>query len=150
LAWVRGALIGGTIVAALVGVSLIGYDDTVSDRVSAVIFFAIALGGLPGAAIGAIIAAVRRRQARIAAAPVRQLAARIQDDGPNDVWERMLRDCETSVQQAGEAVALAPPGAATDWLVSRRRPISRPAAGGSSTSSRSSSTSPTWTRSRPT
>lgn len=118
MAWVRGALIGGTVVAALVGLGMVGYHDTVGDRVSTVIFGAIALGGLPGATIGAIIGAVRRRQVRIAAAPVRKLAARIQDDRPNDVWERMLQDCETSVHQAGEAVALAPPGAATDWLVS--------------------------------
>jgi hypothetical protein len=89
-------------------------EDVLITLVGGLIF-----GAMPGLLIGTLVTVVgalrtHRRQASASSVTVQDLADRLRR--PADVWERMLQDCTRSVRGAEQAVALAPPSPAKDWL----------------------------------
>jgi hypothetical protein len=115
--WVRGALLGYVLVVIIVAFNLSG-DHSVGDWVSTLTVGALVVGGVPGALFGVLVGAgLRRREA--AGHTVREIADRVHREAaehPDDLWARMYSECEAAVRRAGDAVALAPPCAATTWL----------------------------------
>jgi hypothetical protein len=78
---------------------------------------AFVFGALPGLLVGALLTMVstaRARRGRPPSVTVQDLADRLRR--PDDAWERMLQHCTRSVRGAEQAIALAPPSPAKDWL----------------------------------
>jgi hypothetical protein len=113
-AWRRGGLIGFIVMLVLWGaVTLTDGDD---GGVGAALFAAVILGAgtglLPGFAIDMF---ATRHSARRQSAP--PPAPPVAVPPPDDIWQRMLEQCQQSMRTVDEAVDVAPASAAKKWLV---------------------------------
>lgn len=114
-AWLRGGLIGFAIMLVLWGLveATDGYDDPVGARVFATVFLGAVTGLLPGFGIEMYISRGKRLRQVLAQTP-----PQVTLPPPDDIWQRMLDQCQRSMRTVDEAVDVAPASAAKDWLVS--------------------------------
>ena len=128
--WVRGGAIGFAAMLIVFGVGTVltaGPVDPVQ-AVTGVVLAAALLGALPGSlAVLAVRLFHRTEPPNAVEARIAYVKERIQR--PDDVWERLLAQCEQSVRAAGEAVELAPASAATNWLTALHRRMEQELAG---------------------
>jgi hypothetical protein len=114
--WLRGGLLSfaaATLIDSLVAAAAGDYASFLAGM--QFVFIATALGAL----VGAIADKERRERPAIAPPPPTPPAVSrlpLWTPAPGDVWYVLAGKCRDSVQRAGEAIALAPPSAATDWL----------------------------------
>lgn len=114
-AWLRGGLIGFAIMLVLWGLASAtdGYDDGAGAKVFATVFLAAVTGLLPGFGIE-MFATRRSARRRLPPPPAPPVAL----PPPDDIWQRMLEQCQQSMRTVDEAVDVAPDSAAKKWLVS--------------------------------
>lgn len=111
-----GLVIGTALMTLLLmfGLALPSSDDDVPVVASLIAagMFGVVLGGAPGALVGLVIGALRRRPR-----PVMPLPPPIPPLPPaNDRWSAMVGRCELAVRRVSAAVATVPASPARAWL----------------------------------
>ncbi len=123
--WVRGGVIGFVAMLILFGLAAMfgGGPEHAFAEGAGVLAAAVLLGAVPGSVAVVLYSTIVRwhhtpRRPEVTVEELQHKIQHVKDRmrRPDDAWQRLFARCDRAARAAGDAVAIAPPSSATDWL----------------------------------